>query len=133
MSKKVTASVHLNNELEAILTSSTEEPNLILNMLRNHFHRLFLMRFCKWTIVPIFLFYVFFYIQILNWNVTAIGRLFLIKNLLPIYDWENWSNARCMIPIKQIQDELKEYGGNNKIIQAQDECTYCEHLCKLIR
>lgn len=115
-----------NKELEIILSGDSET----VKCLRNHFRRLFLWKCVKWLALMATICSAFYYIPVLNWNVAALGRLGLIKFVLPFYNWESWSSARCLIdsirsPIVAVHNE--DYDYNNL---ARDECAICENICK---
>lgn len=69
------------------------------------------------------------YIPTLNWNSSAIGRLALIKLLLPVYNWQYLYNSRCLIEMSATQqviraDEQEYYGDDSE----DEKCTVCENL-----
>lgn len=66
-----------------------------------------------------------YYVDTLNWYFCGIGRLVMIK-LLPVWDWRNFENAKCLIAKSETQ---KITGGSFGSINEKD-CRVCEHFGK---
>lgn len=128
--KKITA--ELNSELEAILTTP-DGRNDVTNYLKKYLRNTFVKRYIMWLICITFLVAILsasiYYIPFLNWNASAIGRLVLIKLILPYYDWQHLYRSRCLIGQfpkgTSHNDEFKTYNEFNT-----NECNVCENLGK---
>lgn len=116
----------LNAELDAILQKNDVE---VERFLRNYIYREYFRRFVKWFLVAISILCAIYWVPILNWNASAVGRLFLIKLVLPFYNWENWANARCLIEWSEPPSTVEEYSIDSNSV-SPDECSTCENLCK---
>lgn len=121
----------LNSELESLLADANENDEVV-KYLQNHLRYLMLCRFFKWLfIISVVMGIVgasIYYISTLNWNASAIGRLMLIKWVLPFYDWTPIYNSRCLIENWQTDkptgnDAMKAYDDFSK-----DDCAVCESL-----
>ncbi|XP_031634291.1 uncharacterized protein LOC116347716 [Contarinia nasturtii] len=132
--KKLTA--ELDCELESILTNSDGSDEVTI-YLRNYLRYSLLRRYLKWllciSIVIAILCASIYYIPFLNWNASAIGRLALIKLVLPYYDWQHLYRSRCLIEQAKedkftYKDEAKGYYEFNK-----DKCAICEKLSGIDR
>lgn len=116
----------LNAGLDAILKKNDVE---VERLLRNYIQRESCRRFVKWFLVAISILCAIYWVPTLNWNATAVGRLLLIKLVRPLYNWENWSNARCLIEWSEPPSMVEEYTIDSNSISS-DECSTCENLCK---
>lgn len=123
----------LNSELEMIL-SDPNTSDEVKNYLKNYSRRSLLRIYLKWIIFITILITIawasIYYIPILNWNASAIGRLALIKLVLPYYDWQHLYKSRCLVekPRDGILKPKDEYKGYNEF--GRDECAVCENLGK---
>lgn len=120
----------LNAEFEAILseTESSASENIVKCTLQNHLQRLFIRRCMKWLLVLVTLCSAVYYIPSLNWNASAVGRLALIKFVLPFYNWKYLYNADCLIktwPTESYQASSKE---ENYADYNVENCAICETL-----
>lgn len=106
-----------------------------IKYLKSYFRRLFIRR-CVQFVILLGLFAsisaLVYYVPILNWNASAIGRLALIKLILPAYDWKYLYSSRCLIEmspteqmIKSDQQQETPYGEFNA-----EYCAVCESLGK---
>lgn len=130
-------SVELNSELELILNHSDGNDE-IAKYLKNYLRKLVFWRYAKWLlIITVFVAILsasIYYIDVLNWNASAIGRLALIKWILPYYNWKPLYNSRCfiengIIETKQFEEKQTEsvgFKGENDF--NKDDCAVCENL-----
>lgn len=121
----------LNSELEVLLSES-DASDEVKNYLKNYSRRLLLRNFFKWFILILIFITIgwalIYYIPILNWNASAIGRLALIKLVLPYYDWQHFYKSRCLVekPRDETSKPKDEYKGYSEF--GRDECAVCENL-----
>lgn len=121
--KKILA--NLNTELENLFKSPDSDK--CIKAIRKHLLMQFLLKRLK---IPFILFVILcgiYYIPFLNWSASAIGRIFLIKCVLPFYDWEVWANARCLIDASGENDLEATDNSVYKRIYIED-CATCENL-----
>lgn len=127
-------SADLNSELEVILNSS-QRSDVVMEELRAHFRHSFLRRCLKRLLFCMILVAALcssiHYVPFLNWNASAIGRLALIKLVLPFYHWQYLYTARCLIKATQLEKpsvirNVGNYGGF-----TDDDCAVCENLGNL--
>lgn len=120
----------LNNEFETLLSSSKDENGNIrtdvLEVLAKHFQRIILWRLAKWTLVVFIVSMAVYYIPLLNWNAAAIGRLIMIHFIKPVWDWEHWANARCLID-SPVHEGASGFELNVNDLLRED-CAVCENL-----
>lgn len=127
--KKLTA--ELNSELEAILITP-DGSDEVVKYLKKHLRYSLFRRYLKWliytSIVISILCASIYYIPLLNWNASAIGRLALIKLVLPYYDWQYLYRSRCLI--EKAKEDKFSYKDENKAYDVfnKDECGICENL-----
>lgn len=124
-------SSELNSELEAILSES-DGSDEVKKYLKTYVRLSIFRRYIKWlifisTAISIVCASIY-YIPILNWNASAIGRLALIKLVLPYYDWQYLYKSRCLVEksrdeVSTFDDEFKDYDEFDR-----DECAVCENL-----
>ncbi|XP_055678156.1 uncharacterized protein LOC129786925 [Lutzomyia longipalpis] len=64
-------------------------------------------------------------VTVINWNLVAVGRLFLIK-LLPFWNWTHLHNAKCLIdyPIALAPNADDHVVGD----KYQFDCSVCENI-----
>lgn len=115
----------LNTELDAILQKNDIE---VEQFLRNYVRRMCVRRFVKWFLVAWAVCCAIYWVPILNWNAAAIGRLALINVVRPFYNWEVWTDARCLIERNEVSDESHTTTDSNFI--GSEECFTCENLGK---
>lgn len=124
-------SSELNRELEVILSEShgSDEAK---KYLKTYIRLTTFRQYIKWiisiTIAITIVCASIYYIPILNWNASAIGRLALIKLVLPYYDWQYVYKSRCLVEkfrdkVSTSNEELNNYEEFNR-----DECSVCENL-----
>lgn len=116
----------LNLEIENILKSSDEA----VNYLRNYLRRRMILKCIKWWIIIIAICSAIYYIPFLNWNATAVGRIVLIKWILPFYDWRPLHNARCLIDAPSRNNENIDLDGSS--YSSEENCAVCENFGKFI-
>lgn len=121
----------LNKEIEVILAQSDGAEETIKH-LKKDFQRLFIRRF-----VQFFVFLALFsaavcllvyYVPSLNWNASAIGRIALIKLILPTYNWQHLYDSRCLIEMAPIHRIEKSEQFENYDEFKDQYCTVCENL-----
>lgn len=121
----------LNSELEGILSTSNETEE-VLKYLQNYLRHSFFCRCIKWFVLLSLVIASFclsiYYIPIVNWNASAIGRLALIKLILPFYDWKYLYNSRCFIESFPFEKPTEAGFYENDEETNIDECTICEGL-----
>lgn len=78
------------------------------------------LKFYTYFLVVATFCYVLCSFEIVSWNLSAIGRILMIK-LLPYYDWTVWKQETCLIP---------KFGGqNNQINEVPNfDCVLCESV-----
>lgn len=89
---------------------------------------LFKHRCIKWLIFITILCSSIYYIPILNWNASAVGRLVLIKWILPYYNWQHLYNARCLVDKFEAEQSVENGANNDYGGSDRDECEICESL-----
>lgn len=124
-------STDLNNELEALLSTSNATDE-VMRYLREYLRYSFFRRCIKWfvllSLVIVILCLSIYYIPIVNWNASAIGRLTLIKLILPFYDWKYLYNSRCFIELYPLKKPTTTNFYEDDDETNIDECTICESL-----
>lgn len=120
----------LNSELEAIL-SKPDLNDEVKKYLKSYFRYSVLRRYVKWIVGILFITSIvcasIYYIPILNWNASAVGRLVLIKLVLPYYDWQYLYKSRCLVEhFKDGKSTAKGYKDYD--VFSGDECAVCENL-----
>lgn len=116
----------LNEELEEILKTQIGAADILRRYL---LHRS-IFKCIKWWIFIGIVCSSVYYIPVLNWNASAIGRLVMIKWILPIYDWRHLYNARCLISVSPSQSDSIESGSSNDVDSNGDICAVCENFGK---
>lgn len=119
----------LNAELESIVQKNDVE---VEKYLRNYVRRVNYRRFAKYFFVVLVLFGGIYWVPLLNWNASAIGRLALIKVVRPFYNWEVWTDARCLIDLSETsaERESEEHNTIDSNYIGSEECFTCENLSK---
>lgn len=134
MSNLKESTANLNNQFESIFLHSNEIDETI-KYLKSYFRRLFIRRCIQFVIFLGFLACVYslvYYIPILNWNASAIGRLAIIKLILPAYNWQYLYNSRCLIEVSPTQQMIRAHDREETYVEFNDEeCTVCENLGRL--
>lgn len=134
MSDSNELSENLNNELNIIFNSSRKTDESV-QYLCYYLRFLFLRKCIKRFIFPMTIIGLLctsiYYIPIVNWNASAVGRLALIKLVLPLYHWQYLYNKRCFIEIPSM--EKQTFAANDEIHNfTDDECAVCENLGNFI-
>ncbi|XP_055299919.1 uncharacterized protein LOC129567275 [Sitodiplosis mosellana] len=126
----------LNSELEVILSNS-DGSDEVKKYLKTYVRFSLLRRYIKCMIFVLIAIATvcasIYYIPILNWNASAIGRLVLIKHVLPYYDWQHLYKSRCLVEKfgdgkTTSTEEYNDYGELNR-----DDCAVCENLVSIDR
>lgn len=126
-------SKRLNNDLGVIL-NHFETIDEVNQYLKKYLRFVLIGRYVKWT----FLLFIFvavlcstiYYSPTVNWNVSAIGRLSLIKLILPYFNWQYLYNSRCLVSYPfEARIGAENYDNYGQIRDA--ECDVCENLGKL--
>lgn len=125
----------LNHQLEDILADETDE---LLKFVRNYMQRSFIWKCVKFFIF-VGLFYALayllvYYIPLLSWNASAIGRIALINLILPAYNWQYLYGSRCLMEIsseKWIENGSDQLGTFDKF--GDHYCNVCENLGNIAR
>lgn len=124
----------LNKQFESIFVHSNEIDETIKYLI-SYFRRLFIRRCVQLLIFLGFLASIYplvYYIPILNWNASAIGRLALINLILPAYNWQHLYNSRCLIEISPTQRMISADNQEETYVAFDgEECTVCESLGNL--
>lgn len=121
----------LNSQLEELLADSNDNDDVV-KYLRSHLRYLMLRRLFKWffiiAIVVTILSASIYYVEVLNWHASAIGRLILIKWVLPFYDWTPLYNSRCLIENWQAEKPTSKDVMQTFDDFTKDDCAICENL-----
>lgn len=119
----------LNAELNALL----ERNDFVAEQfLRNYVRRVYFRRCIKWFVVALAIAFAIYWVPTLTWNATAIGRLALINLVLPFYNWEEWTNVRCLIESSETTVQMSDEHGSDSNSMSSEECSTCENLCKFL-
>lgn len=120
----------LNSEFETLFSSSKTENGAAnteaIEFLRQHLQRTFIWRILKWCFVILIISTAVYYIPILNWNTSAIGRLLLINLVKPVWNWEQLTNAQCLIDLP-VRDGLTDLQPSSSEV-FEGDCVVCETL-----
>lgn len=124
----------LNKQFEDILAPSngTDEA---AKFVKNYIQRSWIWR-CVQILIFVALFTIVagllvYYVPILNWNASAVGRLALIKLILPAYNWQHLYNSRCLMEISTGEHVEKQQENIDEF--RDDYCTVCENLGNIQR
>lgn len=117
---------NLNLELEGFLRSTDSAK--YQKIIRKHLYLKFLLKQLRVPLVFAAVLCAFYYVPLLNWSGSAVGRIILIKWVLPVYNWQAWTSARCLIEAPSSSYEDREVIPDS--VYA-DDCAMCENLCKL--
>lgn len=121
----------LNSELDVVL-SNLDGSDETRKYLKNYFRYLVLRRCVKWIVVISIVISVvsasIYYIPFLNWNASAIGRLVLIKLVLPYYDWQYLYKSRCLVEKSVDVTTTSDGGYTDDGGFNSAECAVCENL-----
>lgn len=114
------------NNLDKLKLKKIDEKK-ILNLLQKKLRLYFWLKIFLILLIFLILIGLFYYITFLNWNLSAIGRIFLIK-ILPLWNWKNFYNQKCLI--KWNDNTLPR----QKSFQLnQDDCAVCENYGKFLK
>lgn len=116
----------LKEELDEILRTSDEAVRYV----KSYFRRRMIIKCLKWWIVIISICSAVYYVDILNWHASAIGRLVMINWILPIWDWRYLYNSRCLISASQspIEPNIATTGIGNYVADGSPDCAVCENI-----
>lgn len=124
-------STDLNSELELLLNNS-QQTDAVIQCLRDYFRYSLLRHWIKRTLCCVVIVGVLcssiYYIPLLNWNASAIGRLALIKLVLPFYHWQYLYNSRCLIKTIPLEEPTVSVSDGNYGGFRDDDCAVCENL-----
>lgn len=134
----------LNREFEQIFSliqknnSTTDHFNndkfqsQLISMIQRHYFKIIALQFFKLSLIIIVGFSLIYYINFLNWNFSAIGRILMIK-LLRFWDWKHLYNSNCLISVEQQTTTVnavdKDYSEMNN--DVSNLCVTCENLGNL--
>lgn len=115
----------LKEELDQILRTSVEAVRYV----KSYFRRRMIIECLKWWIIIISICSAVYYIDMLNWHASAIGRLVMINWILPIWDWRYLYNSRCLISASQSPIEsIATAGIGNYVGDGSLDCNVCENI-----
>lgn len=121
----------LNHEFEVLLSSTSSD--LDVTLLKTFIKKMFFLRCIKWLLITLLLYSIVYFIPVVNWNASAVGRLTLIKLVLPFYDWQYLYNEHCLLNKMQIQSN--DVGTSTEHDYSEfneDWCSTCENFGKKI-
>lgn len=123
-----------NRDFEHIILSSQKSADTdlddklnyhISSVINRHLLKRFCLKLIAYSAVAFGICSLVYYVQLLNWNASAIGRIVMIK-LLRYWDWQYLYNSNCLISAPKkpldndvgylIDDDVGEY------------CESCENL-----
>lgn len=120
----------LNSEFVSVLSSNKTENGVgnteVVEFLRQHLQRIFIWRILKWCSVALTISFAIYYVPILNWNASAVGRLFMIHFVKPVWNWEHLANGRCLIDLPS-RNGVIDFK-TNSIELFKEDCVICENL-----
>lgn len=105
------------------------ELDIIYAPLKKELKIQFWIKVLKIFAVLTFLSSSFYYVSFLNWNISAIGRIALIK-IIPIWNWKAHFNDKCLVPYFDVGLNYKTESKFEGIYK--DDCAVCETLGKLL-
>lgn len=119
----------LDAELKSILQKNDVE---VERFLRIYIYRAYIWRFIKWLSIVTGFLCAIYWVPILNWNASAIGRLGLIHSVHPFYNWEHLANARCLVDMgdTSAMHTFEEHHNIDPNSVPTDTCSICENLSK---
>lgn len=125
----------LNHEFEVLLSSTSSD--LDVTLLKTFIKKLFFLRCIKWLLITLLLYSIVYFIPVVNWNASAVGRLILIKLVLPFYDWQYLYNEHCLLnhmPIhsNDVGTSTATYTEHDYSEFNEDWCSTCENYGKKI-
>lgn len=130
--RKSDQAVQLNREIDnlfAACKSDVIEMDLLVHTMRMHIRYTLWWRQLQYFAAVAALITIAYYVPIVSANLTAIGRIWLIK-MLSIWDWREWTEERCLIKplFSRIADAVVEKNtGAHTISQLRiDDCVLCE-------
>lgn len=104
------------------------EMDIIYAPIKKELKIKFWIKFFKIFAVLTFLSSSVYYIPFINWNISAIGRIAMIK-ILPIWNWKVHFNDKCLMPYFDVG--LRSYKTESKFENVyRDDCAVCETLGK---
>ena len=109
------------------LKLTRNEFNEIYSPLRKYLNKLLIKKILKIIFIIFVIIFLCYYVDFLNWNIAAIGRIFLIK-LLPYWNWRSLYGERCLIKAKT--DAVDTGNTNSLLIDDEitlNDCDVCEN------
>lgn len=130
--RKSDLSSTFDKELENIFAVCKNNPNenqLIVKIITRHLLQQHLWRQLQYLSVIVLLAVTVYYVPLVNANLSAIGRIFLIK-LLPVWNWERLTDERCLLgPL--FTKNMYVTDADNQFTSApqlyKDDCVLCEN------
>lgn len=111
-------------DLENYQINCNDTAAAIFFQLNWHLRINFYKSVLKWIFGFILIVALVYYIPILNWNVSAIGRLVMLQ-LLQYWDWTYLYSADCLIPSLNL---LKNVENTKTFDTSIINCDYCENI-----
>lgn len=71
------------------------------------------------------------YVPSLNWTASAVGRIALIRGVLPLWDWRHLDGDLCLwakSPAASAASQQLDHSGGQ--LDAESSCDYCERIGK---
>lgn len=111
----------LKKELDEILETCEDAVHYV----KSYLLRRMIIKCLIWWIIIIGICSAVYYVDILNWHASAIGRLVMINWILPIWDWRYLDNSQCMISaFRSPIEPIAELGTGNH----RPDCDVCENI-----
>lgn len=123
----------LDKDFQSIL-ESVEQLNLpkvdvysVFAPLRWHLFRRKWIKRLKWCLLLVVLSLAIYYVPILNWNASAVGRLVMVQ-VLPFWDWRPLHNEKCLV--KSFFSSKVESRSESRFENSPffEECAVCENI-----
>lgn len=127
----------LDKDFQSIL-ESVEQLNLpkvdvysIFAPLRWHLFKRKWIKRLKWWLLLAVLMLAIYYVPILNWNASAVGRLVMVQ-VLPFWDWRPLHNEKCLVKpffSSKVESRSESRFENSPFFE---ECAVCENIGKFV-
>lgn len=113
----------------AICKNNSSENKIIVNIITRHLLQQHLWRQIQYLSAIVFFAFAVYYVPFLNANLTACGRILLIK-LLPVWNWERLTDERCLLgPLftenMYVTDAEHPFHSSQQLYR--DDCVLCEN------
>ncbi|XP_053691355.1 uncharacterized protein LOC128739878 [Sabethes cyaneus] len=127
----VTSVQQLDHEFQSLLDSidklalTKTELYKIFSPLRWHLFRNYWIKRIKIIVLVIITSIAIYYIPVLNWNASAVGKLAMIQ-ILPYWDWRSHYKDRCLVknlPWQRTHEDGKLFRTMNLLAE---DCNVCE-------